>query len=74
MPTTSRSPAEFLRRHGIVPTPVAPARGLDIGRLKVNRISLLRDQLNPAKLLDVLGSPPPDRGVTDQWPPSQEVL
>jgi len=74
MPTTSRSAIEFLRRHGLRQTPQTPRPMFDAGALLIHTIPLDTDQLNPALLLDGLGSPPPDRGVTGAWPPPQEVI
>ena len=72
--STSRSALEFLRRHGIVPTPRLVSPSFSPGNLKINAIPLLRDQLDPGLLYaDGLGTPAPDRGPTDQWPPLQKV-
>ena len=69
----SRSALQFLRRIGRVPTPAATSPRLDTDALRVNHLPLEEGQLNPALLLDANGSPPPDRGRTDPWPPPQEV-
>jgi hypothetical protein len=70
---TSRSAIEFMRRHGLRPTPRAITPRLLIDNLHVNDIPLKREQLNPNMMLDAAGDPPPDRGRTDLWPPPQEV-
>lgn len=74
MPTTSRNATEFLRRHGLRQTPQVPRPMFDGPALLIHTIPLDDNQLNPALMLDVLGSPPPDRGVTGSWPPPQEVV
>ncbi len=70
----SRSSVTFLRRRGILPTPryTQPPR-LDTRHLRAHDEPLTRNQLDPALLLDADGSPPPDRGLADLWPPPQEV-
>ena len=73
MATVSRSAVEFMRRAGILPTPRVANPRLDMSRLKTDQIPLDRDQLDPSLMLDAAGSPPPDRGLTDPWPPPQEV-
>lgn len=70
----SRSAIEFLRRHGVQPTPHPSHPRFDMEQLRLNRVPLKREQLNPELQLDVPGAPPPDRGVTDPWPPPQEVF
>ena len=72
----SRSGRNFLERNGIITT----RRRLGTPRLNTTKHGLLisvipleDDQLDPALLLDAGGSPPPDRGKTDPWPPPQEV-
>ena len=72
----SRSGREFLERHGIIPTrrnPATPRLNTTKHGLRVTTIPLDKSQLDPALLLDVQGSPPPDRGKKDPWPPDQEV-
>lgn len=73
MPTVSRNGRGYLERRGIRVTRRCPVPRLDTCLLRVNTIPLEDDQLNPALLLDAAGSPPPDRGQIDPWPPSQEV-
>lgn len=69
----SRSPLEFLRRNGLMPTPRSSLPRLDTARLRVHTIPLKPDQIDPGLVLDASGDPPPDRGITDVWPPPQEV-
>lgn len=69
----SRSSLEFLRRHNRRPTPRTSQHRFDVDGQQVNRLPLDRGQLEPSVLIAALGDPPPDRGVTDRWPPSQEV-
>ena len=61
-----------MRRHGMRQTPVRNPQ-LDLGRVRLHNIPLQPYQLDPGKMLDVLGAPPPDHGKTDPWPPPQEV-
>lgn len=72
--TVSRSAKEFMRRHGMVNTPRAPSPIFDADAMLVHTIPLNRQQLEANLMVDVLGAPPPDRGVTDVWPPPQEVI
>lgn len=73
MPTVSRNGRSYLERLGVRVTRRNPVPRLDTGLLRVNTIPLESDQLNPALLLDAHGSPPPDRGKIEPWPPPQEV-
>ena len=73
MPTVSRSSLEFMRRNGFVNTPRSLMPIMDVSANKLYTIPLQRSQLVPALMLDAQGDPPPDRGITDQWPPAQEV-
>jgi hypothetical protein len=73
MATHSRSGRCFLERMGCRPTRRNPTQRFDVGGLKVHTIPLDQSQLNPNCLLDAAGSPPPDRGKLDPWPPPQEV-
>jgi hypothetical protein len=69
----SRSARNYLERKGIRRTRRKPIPRLDTGQLRVNTAPLEMSELNPAALLDAQGSPPPDRGKLDSWPPQQEV-
>jgi hypothetical protein len=73
----SHSARNFLERNGVYTTRRRLGRPrLDTtnnGGLLINSMPLEDDQLNPALLLDAAGSPPPDRGKLDPWPPPQEV-
>jgi hypothetical protein len=69
----SRSSLEFCRRLGLEPTPRLCSPVFDGGALPLHTIPLLRDQMDPRQCLDAAGEPPPDRGITDRWPPAQEV-
>ncbi len=69
----SRSPRNYLERTGIRVTRRKPIPRLDTGQMRVNTAPLETSELNPALLLDAQGSPPPDRGKLDSWPPPQEV-
>jgi hypothetical protein len=72
-PVTSRSAAEFMRRHGMIETPRPARPRVAAGQLRLNDIPLSARQVDAHQMLDAAGDPPPDRGVTDQWPPAQEV-
>jgi hypothetical protein len=74
MPTVSRSATEFLRRHGVIPTPKTPRPLLDLTQMKVRSIPLQQDQLDPSLMTDAAGSPPPDRGPLGPWPPPREIV
>lgn len=71
---TSRSALEFMRRNGLIETPRAPRPRLNFRDLIINTMGLKREQVDPDLMLDADGDPPPDRGVTDRWPPEFEVL
>jgi len=76
MATHSRSARNFLERNGVYSTrrsPVTPRLDTTKAGLRVNTIPLQQPSLNPDLLLDNNGAPPTDRGITDPWPPPQEV-
>ena len=73
MAVRSYSAREFMRRQGLQETPVTPTPRQDFTELRIHQIPLEKRQLDPAQMLDTSGSPSPDRGRTDDWPPQQEV-
>ena len=70
---TSRSPIAFMRRSGLLRTPPVPAPRLDTGQLRACLVPLDQRQLDPAQMHDTNGAPPTDRGLTENWPPPQEL-
>lgn len=74
IPATSRSALSFQRRNGLLPTWSVPSPRQVPCDLKIHHMPLDQRRLDPELMLDQNGDPPPDRGVTDPWPPPQEVF
>lgn len=69
MPDT-RGSRQFLERSGIVPTYRRPLPMFGPAQLTVHHLTL-RPPLPLGEILDFInGEPPPDRGVTQLWPPA----
>lgn len=68
---SSRSARPFQERLGLARTRSLPLPRLDLGALKINTLPLDSPFPAPLSRLEVEGSPPPDRGVTRAWPPSE---
>ena len=63
----------FLERAGILPTHRGPRPRIQPGRLRIHDAPLQPPLPIPAMQEHLNGSPPPDRGVTTEWPhPSLE--
>jgi hypothetical protein len=65
----SRSPFEYLQRHGMVDETLQPASRLAVEDLLVHFLPL-DSPPQPAQsyLRDLEGNPPPDRGTARPWP------
>jgi hypothetical protein len=49
---------------------------MDVSNLVINNLppqQMPRERLSPDLLLNANGDPPPDRGITDRFPPPVEV-
>lgn len=65
----SRTPLEFLRRHGLSLETTRPRPRLAINELLVHTVGLTSPPLpSPEVLIGEEGDPPPDRGLTRPWP------
>jgi hypothetical protein len=65
----SRSPFEFLQRHGITDELTRPAPRLALGDLLVQQLPLSSPPQPAASVLRAYeGTPPPDRAAARPWP------
>lgn len=65
----SRSPVEFLQRHGLVDETLQPASRLAPEDLLVNFLPLHAPPQPAQSILRACeGEPPPDRGTAQPWP------
>jgi hypothetical protein len=69
---TSRSAKNFMERIGIIPTRRGPVPRLDLSANLAHSLPLQKPLPSGESLLNSgqQGVPPPDRGLTTEWPPS----
>lgn len=68
MAVRSKSPKLFLERAGIRPTVPSPHPVYAMGDNPAHRLPLKPPLPIPEYVENTQGNPPPDRGVTKEWP------
>ena len=74
MPTSSKCPRRFLERFGRIPTERRTRPRQPLGLSRANSLPLEPEQLNPDQVLRDSGLPDAGGGVTQPWPPEQQVI
>ncbi len=72
MATRSLRTDKALERAGLLPTVVGPLPTVRLGNLPVVVAPIAGLPALPDTLLNTEGAPPPDRGVSLDWPPQND--
>lgn len=69
MAVVSTSAVKFFERTGHRSAEAYPLPTFDGGAIRKRTLPLVKQPPVPGLTLDAEGSPPPDRGTTQDWPP-----